>query len=293
MTTKPSRQPLGRGLASLLGDIPVPTPGGPPATAAPGLRHLPLDLLDPNPFQPRQNFPADTLEEMAASIRERGILQPIIARAHPTEPERFYIVAGERRWRAAALAGLHEIPAIVHDMSETEAATAALIENLQREDLNPMEEAEGYNRLLEDLEITQERLAEAVGKSRVQITNALRLLNLPVQVQDHVRKGTLSFGHARALLSHPEPETLAALVQARGLTVRQTEALAAQGAAAAGKHRAGGRRLDPDVVALERRLADRLGFQAKISTGRQGHFSIVLDFSDLEQLEAWVAGLGA
>lgn len=292
MGTKPARQPLGRGLASLLGDIAVPAPGAPSSTPPPGLRHLPLDLLDPSPYQPRQHFPEETLQELAASIRERGILQPILARAHPTKPERFYIVAGERRWRAAALAGLHEVPAIVRDMSDTEAATAALIENLQREDLNPMEEAEGYNRLLEELDITQEKLGEAVGKSRGQITNALRLLNLPPPVQDAVRKGTLSFGHARALLSHPEPEVLATLVQTRGLTVRQTEALAAQGAAAAGKRREGGRRQDPDVVALERRLAERLGFQARISTGRQGHFSIVLDFSDLEQLEAWVTGLG-
>lgn len=292
MATKPTRQPLGRGLASLLGDIAVPPPGAAPAAPTTALRQIPVDLLDPNPFQPREHFSPESLEELAASIRERGVLQPILARTNPAQQERFFIVAGERRWRAAALAGLHDIPAIVRDMTEADAAIAALIENLQREDLNPMEEAEGYNRLLEELEITQEKLAEAVGKSRTQIANALRLLNLPHPLQDEVRKGALSFGHARALLSHPEPETLAAMVQARGLTVRQTEALAAQAAAAAGRPRAGGRRPDSDTAALERRLADRLGFQARVSTGRKGHYSVVLEFSDLDQLEAWVSGLG-
>jgi ParB family chromosome partitioning protein len=293
MAPKPARKPLGRGLASLLGDIAVPPPGAPPSAAQYGLRQLPLDLLDPNPFQPRVSFPQESLDELAASIRERGILQPILARAHPTKPERFFIVAGERRWRAAGLAGLHEVPAIVRDMTETEAATAALIENLQREDLNPMEEAEGYNRLLEDLQVTQEALAVAVGKSRTQISNALRLLNLPMPLQHEVRKGALTFGHARALLSHPDPQALARVVHARGLTVRQTEAMASREAAREGKRREGGRRPDPDVVALERRLTDRLGLQARLSTGRQGHFSVVLDFADLEQLEGWVAGLGA
>ena len=192
-------------MASLLGNIAVPPPGGTDAAPPPGLRQIPLDLLDPNPFQPRVAFPQEGLEELAESIRVRGILQPILARMHPTHPERFYIVAGERRWRAAGLAGLHEVPAIVREMSDTEAATAALIENLQREDLNPMEEAEGYSRLLDELRVTQEKLAEAVGKSRSHITNALRLLNLPPRVQEEVRKGTLSFGHARALLAIPIP----------------------------------------------------------------------------------------
>jgi ParB family chromosome partitioning protein len=293
MAAKATRQPLGRGLASLLGNIVVAPPGAPiggtPDARQPGLRQIPLDLLDPNPFQPRVAFPQDSLDELAESIRARGILQPILARSHPTQPERFYIVAGERRWRAAGIAGLHEVPAIVREMSDAEAAIAALIENLQREDLNPMEEAEGYSRLLDELRVTQDKLAEALGKSRSQVTNALRLLNLPPAVQAEVRKGTLSFGHARALLSHPDPEAMAGVVRARGLTVRQTEALASRGAA--GKAGSGDRRTGADVAALEQRLVERLGFQVRISTDRRGRVSVVLDFADAHQLEAWVAGL--
>ncbi|HUB43622.1 MAG TPA: ParB/RepB/Spo0J family partition protein [Acetobacteraceae bacterium] len=293
MGARPSRPALGRGLSALLGDIKVAPPGAPaPAgTALPGLRQIPLDLLDPNPFQPRMAFDQEALEELAASIRLRGVLQPILARAHPTKPDRFYIVAGERRWRAAGLAGLHEVPAIVRDMTDAEAGIAALIENLQREDLNPIEEAEGYSRLLDELELTQEKLAEAVGKSRTHITNILRLLNLPPAVQTEVRKGTLTFGHARALLAHPDPETLAATVSKGGLTVRQTEALAARGAS--GTREPGGRRRagSADMAALEQRLVERLGFQARVSTGRQGRVSVVLDFTDLHQLEAWMEGM--
>jgi ParB family transcriptional regulator, chromosome partitioning protein len=289
MAAKPARQPLGRGLASLLGNIVVAPPGAPEAAPPPGLRQIPLDLLDPNPFQPRVAFPQETLDELAESIRARGILQPILARSHPKHPERFYIVAGERRWRAAGIAGLHEVPAIVREMSDAEAATAALIENLQREDLNPMEEAEGYSRLLDELRVTQDKLAEALGKSRSQVTNALRLLNLPPAVQAEVRKGTLSFGHARALLAHPDPEAMAGVVRSRGLTVRQTEALASR--AAAGSTRPADRRKKADTAALEQRLVERLGFQARVSTDRRGRVSVVLDFTDVHQLEAWVAGL--
>lgn len=291
MSAKPSRQALGRGLAALLGDITVAPPGAAPPAPANGLRQIPLDLLDPNPFQPRMTFESDALEDLAASIRERGILQPILARAHPTQPERFYIVAGERRWRAAALAGLHEVPAVVREMSDAEAAIAALIENLQREDLNPIEEAEGYSRLLDELGLTQEKLAESLGKSRTHVTNVLRLLNLPPPVQTELRKGTLSFGHARALLAHPDPEALLGVVQGRGLTVRQTEALASRGAARNGSDSVERRRANADMAALERRLVERLGFQARVSTGRNGHVAVVLDFGDLEQFETWLEGL--
>jgi ParB family chromosome partitioning protein len=297
MATKPARPPLGRGLASLLGNMVVEPPGAPTAAQQPGLRQIPLDLLDLNPFQPRMAFAQESLDELADSIRVRGILQPILARSHPTQPERFYIVAGERRWRAAGIAGLHEVPAIVREMSDAEAATAALIENLQREDLNPMEEAEGYSRLLDELRVTQDKLAEALGKSRSQVTNALRLLNLPPAVQAEVRKGTLSFGHARALLAHPDPEAMAGVVRARGLTVRQTEALASRGGVAgkarSGHTESGDHRPSPDVSALEQLLVERLGFQARVTTDRRGRVSVVLEFADAHQLEAWVAGLGS
>ncbi len=291
MATKPVRPALGRGLASLLGNIAVPPPGAPDAAPPPGLRLIPLDLLDPNPFQPRASFPQGSLDELSESIRSRGILQPILARTHPTHPERFYIVAGERRWRAAGMAGLHEVPAIVREMTDTEAAVAALIENLQREDLNPMEEAEGYSRLLDELRVTQDKLAEALGKSRSHITNALRLLNLPEAVQADVRKGNLSFGHARALLTHPDPEAMSGVVQARGLTVRQTEALASRGEAPGGKARSEEPLPITAASALERHLVERLGFQARVTTGRQGRISVVLEFSDVHQLEAWVERL--
>jgi len=271
MAAKPARPALGRGLSSLLGNIVVAPPGAPEPPQS-GLRQIPLDLLDPNPFQPRMAFAQESLDELAESIRVRGILQPILARAHPTQPERFYIVAGERRWRAAGIAGLHEVPAIVREMTDAEAATAALIENLQREDLNPMEEAEGFSRLLDELRVTQEKLGEALGKSRSHITNVLRLLNLPPSVQADVRKGTISFGHARALLAHPDPEALAGVVRARGLTVRQTEALASR-AAVPGKPRPGDRRPDPDVAALEQRLVERLGLQARVTQGGHGRVS--------------------
>ncbi|HUB15124.1 MAG TPA: ParB/RepB/Spo0J family partition protein [Acetobacteraceae bacterium] len=295
MATRSARRPLGRGLAALLGDMKVAPPGPTPAATGgaasqSGLRQIPLDLLDPNPYQPRMVFAQEALEELAASIRARGILQPILVRAHPSKPERFYIVAGERRWRAAALAGLHEVPAILRDMSEAEAGLAALIENLQREDLNPIEEAEGYNRLLDELGVTQETLAEAVGKSRTHVTNILRLLNLPESVQAEVRKGALSFAHARALLAHPDPESLAAAVFQRGLTARQTEALATRDAT--GKRRPSARKPGgADLGALEQRLVERLGYQTRVTMGRQGHVSVVLEFTDLHQLEAWMDGL--
>jgi ParB family transcriptional regulator, chromosome partitioning protein len=289
MAAKPARPALGRGLSSLLGNIVVAPPGAQDAPHS-GLRQIPLDLLDPNPYQPRVTFDQESLDELAESIRVRGVLQPILARTNPTQPERFSIVAGERRWRAAGMAGLHEVPAIVREMTDTEAATAALIENLQREDLNPMEEAEGYSRLLDELRVTQEKLGEALGKSRSHITNVLRLLNLPPAVQANVRKGTISFGHARALLAHPDPEALAGVVQARGLTVRQTEALAARGAAPRGP-RQGNHRPDPDVAALEHLLVQRLGFAARVTQGSRGRVSVVLDFADAHQLEAWVEGM--
>jgi ParB family transcriptional regulator, chromosome partitioning protein len=292
MGVRPTRPALGRGLSALLGDMKVAPPGA-PSTAVPGLRQIPLDLLDPNPYQPRMKFDQETLEQLAASIRARGVLQPILARAHPTEPDRFTIIAGERRWRAAGMAGLHEVPAIVRDMTDAEAGVAALIENLQREDLNPIEEAEGYSRLLDELELTQDKLAEAVGKSRAHITNVLRLLNLPPAVQTEVRKGALSFGHARALLTHPDPEALATTVSKRGLTVRQTEALAVRGQSGARKPTEHRRTASTDVAALEQRLVERLGFQARVSMGRQGRVSVVLDFADIHQLGAWVDGLGS
>jgi ParB family chromosome partitioning protein len=198
------------------------------------VRQIPLDLLDPGPFQPRGAMDEAALAELADSIRARGILQPLLARPHPGNPSRFQIIAGERRWRAAARAGLHEAPVLVRDLTDPDALAAALVENLQREDLNALEEADGYNRLLEEFAMTQESLARAVGKSRSHISNMLRLLHLPPSVQAALRAGTVTAGHARALLSHPEPDQALDSVLARGLSVRETEALASARRAPAG-----------------------------------------------------------
>ena len=177
------------------------------------------------------------------------------SRPDPKRNGRFHLVAGERRWRAAAIAGVHEVPVIVRDMSDADAAAVALIENLQREDLNPMEEAEGYSRLVDEMGMTQDGLAQAIGKSRAHITNMIRLLNLPPPVQQEVRKGTLTFGHARALLGHFDPEAAMAVVLAKGLTVRQTEGLATQKP----RSERAPRQVSADLAALEHRITEHLG----------------------------------
>jgi ParB family chromosome partitioning protein len=275
---------LGRGLAALLGDAAVPAAAPEPA----GIRQIPIDLLDPGPFQPRGAMDQTALAELADSIRARGILQPLLVRPHPATPGRFQIIAGERRWRAAGLAGLHEAPALVRTLADSEAMAAALVENLQRQDLNPIEEAEGYNRLLDEFGMTQAALSEAVGKSRPHVTNMLRLLNLPRPVQDVVRSGAVSAGHARALLAHPEPEAALGIVLARGLSVRQTEALAAR------KSRAdtAPREKDPNIGALEHELTAALGLRVEITAnGRAG--TVRIHYGDLDQLDLLLTRLRA
>jgi ParB family chromosome partitioning protein len=259
----------------------------PPATRAAGIRAIPIDLLSPGPFQPRAPIDAASLAELTKSIRARGVLQPLLARPHPLAPERYEIIAGERRWRAAQAAGLHEVPALVRDFADAEAMAAALVENLQRQDLNAIEEAQGYRRLLDEFGMSQEALGEAVGKSRSHVANTLRLLNLPPDLQAEVRNGALSPGHARALLGHPDPERAARAVIARGLNVRQTEALARRAAeemTQPGRER--GR--DPDTEAIERRLTERLGLRVEIAfDGRRG--SLRLHYDTLEQFDGVVA----
>lgn len=282
MAGKPPQR-LGRGLAALLGDTVVPQPGEEDR----GLRHLALDLLEPNPYQPRMTIEPEALEELAVSIRSHGVLQPLLARPDPKRGGRFHLIAGERRWRAAALAGVHEVPVIVREMSDADAAAVALVENLQREDLNPMEEAEGYSRLVDEMGMTQDGLAQAVGKSRAHITNMVRLLNLPAPVQQEVRKGTLTFGHARALLAHADPEAAMARVLAKGLTVRQTETLATQ------RPRPGRapRKVSADVTALEHRITEHLGCPATIAVNAKGGGSLTLQFDSTEELDGWLAKL--
>jgi len=255
-------------------------------TPATNIRDMAVEHLVPGPFQPRTNFHPDSLAELTSSIKIRGVLQPLLARPHPDFPKQFQIVAGERRWRAAQLAGLHEIPVLVRELSDVDAMAASLVENLQRQDLNPIEEGEGFRRLVDEFSLTQEQLATSVGKSRSHVANAMRLLNLPPSVQQDVRNGLLSAGHARALLAHHDPETAAKLVIARGLSVRQTEALTTApkepGIAKAQSSR------DPETDALERDLSDRLGLSVKIAfDGRGG--AVTLKYSSLDQLDGIVA----
>jgi ParB family chromosome partitioning protein len=278
---------LGRGLAALLGDAAVQAP---PKGAA--IQQVPLDLLEPNPFQPRTSIDPAALEELAQSIRLRGILQPLLVRPHPTADGRYQIVAGERRWRAAGTAGLHEVPALVHVMTDTEVAAVALVENLQRQDLNTMDEAEGYNRLMTRFEFTQEALGQAVGKSRSHIANTLRLLNLPDAVKDALRTGVITAGHARALLTHPVPEAALRDVINRQLSVRQTESLTARNPPTE-RTQAGDlpRGPGPDAVALERWLGEQLGLAVKVTfNGKRG--VIQFHYTSLDQLDNLLSRMG-
>ena len=270
---------LGRGLAALLGEGPLP-----PYQAMAGIHAIPTDLLEPSPFQPRARVTPDALEELVVSVRARGILQPLLVRPHPAIPGRYEIVAGERRWRAAQEARLHEVPALVRAFSDAEAMSAALVENLQRQDLNAIEEAEGYQRLLHDFGMTQDSIAQTVGKSRSHIANTLRLLNLPEPVKGEVRNGALSAGHARALLALPDPQRAALDVIARGLNVRQTEALAAPPAPRSMPDRAG----DSVTRAVERDLAERLGLRVHISFDGTGGV-LRIHYLSSDQLDGVIA----
>lgn len=284
---------LGRGLSALLGEAPpAPAPanaGGAPDAA---VRALPIEMLEPGPFQPRGPMDAAPLQELADSIREHGVLQPILVRPKPGSDGRMYeIIGGERRWRAAQLVPLHEVPVVVRDLADREAMAAALVENLQRQDLNALEEAEGYRRLIEEFELTQDALGQAVGKSRSHVANTMRLLALPDRVRELLRDGALSAGHARALLAAPNPEALAMQVVDRGLNVRQTEALAA----AKPRDPADAERpaaADPETAALERQLSGRLGLKIVIRrAGRGGQ--VTIHYRDLDQLDGVIRLLQA
>jgi ParB family chromosome partitioning protein len=227
------------------------------------------------------------LHELAESIRLRGILQPLLARPHPSTSGQYQIIAGERRWRAAQQAGLHEVPVLVRNLADSDAMAASLVENLQRQDLNPIEEAEGFKRLIEEFGLTQEQLGEAVGKSRSHVANMMRLLQLPPSVRTEVQNGTLSAGHARALLAHPNPEQAALQVLARGLNVRQTEALATTKSSTPVTTRDENAR-DPETVALERDLSEKLGLRVQIAfDGRGG--SVRITYTSLDQLDGVLA----
>ena len=285
MNAKQAPPRLGRGLAALFGDMPTRTAAD---AATDDIRRLPIDLLDPNPFQPRMNFDEDTLRDLAESIRTQGVLQPILVRPHPDVAARYQIIAGERRWRAAGISGLHEIPVVCRDLTDVDSAAAALIENLQRENLNPIEEAEGYQRLIQNFGLTHETLGVAVSKSRAHVGNIVRLLTLPETVRDEVRKGTLTLGHARAMLTLPDPARVVAEVVKKGLSVRQTERLVQRLLTEKTPAKPA-----PDTAHVERDLAAQIGYRVRVSASPGGDGSLTIWFNDLFQLDDLIARLTA
>lgn len=286
---KPERRGLGRGLSALMADVAPADPGATEPGRRPiGERTVPVDQIKPNLEQPRRNFSEGQLQDLANSIKEKGIIQPLILREHPDDAGYFQIVAGERRWRAAQLVSLHEVPAIIRDYSETEVLEIAIIENIQRAELNPLEEAAGYRQLMDRFGHTQERIAEALGKSRSHIANLLRLLNLPDVVQELLRDGSLSAGHARALVAADAPAALARKIVSKGLSVRQTEALVKS----EGKPKAAPtgvrKQKDADTAALEGDLSAALGLGVSIEHapgGQSGKLTVSYDsLEDLDRL---------
>jgi ParB family chromosome partitioning protein len=276
---------LGRGLSGLLADmVPLQSPEAAPARDA-GTRPVPIDRIRANPYQPRRSFDETEMQELAASVRERGVIQPLLLRPHPEHPGEFQIVAGERRWRAAQAAGLHELPAVVRELDDGEVLELAIIENIQRADLNAVEEALGFRQLMDRFGHTQERLAEALGKSRSHIANLLRLLTLPEPVLALLRAGKLSAGHARALVTAADPLALARQVVDRDLSVRQTEQLA-KAAAQPPAARPAPAAKDADTRALEADLTANLRLKVSIDHkpgGQAGELRI--RYGTLEELD--------
>jgi len=271
---------LGRGLAALLGDSAAPV-----SVSAPGVQNLAVADLEPSPFQPRRSMDEEALSELAASITQRGILQPLLVRPKPGVEGAYQIIAGERRWRAAQKAQLHEVPVLVRALSDTDAMAAGLVENLQRADLNPVEEAEGYQRLIEEFKLTQDMLAEAIGKSRPHITQSLRILKLPEPVLGMVREGSLSAGHARALVPHSDPLTGAKAVVARGLTVRETEEMVNQlGHTFTPKLLRKPKITDSDIDALTQALSEKLGLKVRVTFNGKGG-TLMMNYQNLDQLD--------
>ncbi|MDT0681486.1 ParB/RepB/Spo0J family partition protein [Roseicyclus sp. F158] len=281
---------LGRGLSALMAEVPVDGDAatGSPETLQSADRTVPIEAVEPNPDQPRKDFKRDALEDLASSIRAKGILQPLIVRPSPRASGKFEIVAGERRWRAAQLAKLHEVPIIERELDDLAMLEIAIIENVQRADLNPVEEGLGYRALIDRFGHTQEKLASSLGKSRSHIANSMRLLNLPDEVLSMVREGSLTSGHARALITADNPAELARKVIAKGLSVRETERLAKAEAPARQKTRSSAKsEKDADTQALESDLSANLGLKVDIRHQEgDGAGSMTLSYSNLDQLDA-------
>jgi ParB family chromosome partitioning protein len=281
---------LGRGLSALIGDeAPVSAHGTPAEPASRNLRTLPVAFLRANPLQPRKHFDQKELDELASSIREKGLLQPILVRPNAGVPDTYEIVAGERRWRAAQLAKLHDVPVVVRELGDGEALEIAIIENVQRSDLNAVEEGAAYRELMDRFGYTQERLAEEVGKSRSHVANALRLIRLPEPVLAMIREGKLSAGHARTLIGSANPEALAKQIVKRELNVREAEH---RSQTKAGKAKPEARK-DADTKSLESSLSNMLGLKVEIlhkgSTGGE----LRIAYRTLEQLDDLIQRLNS
>jgi ParB family transcriptional regulator, chromosome partitioning protein len=286
MAEEGTRSRLGRGLAALIGDV-----GQESSVERPrAQRRLPTGSIRPNVRNPRRVFAAAELDELAASLRERGIIQPIVVRSLRGVADGYEIIAGERRWRAAQRAGLHEVPVVVIEATDAEALQLAIIENVQRADLNPLEEADGYRALMEEFHNSQEEIAKIVGKSRSYIANTLRLLKLPDTVKAHIHSGKLTAGHARMLIGEPNAEQLAEEIVTRGLNVREVEAEARTRANKNGKKQTNGRHArsastkSVDTLAAEKRLSDALGLTVNIDH-RRGGGTLSIRYRNLDQLD--------
>ncbi|MGR3492586.1 MAG: ParB/RepB/Spo0J family partition protein [Shimia sp.] len=289
------RKGLGRGLSALMADIDTAQPAAQaPAASATAPRDIAIELLYPNPDQPRRTFHEGDLDDLTASIKEKGVIQPLIVRPSSTTPDQFEIVAGERRWRAAQRAGVHTVPVAVRDFSDTEVLEVAIIENVQRADLSPLDEANAYNDLMSRFGHTQDQVAKALGKSRSHIANMLRLLKLPPSVHAHLISGALSAGHARALLTAEDPARAAQTVLDKGLSVRETEALMRKGAAPVPSRRKTLPEKDADTRALEADLSATLGLRVSIehASGNDQGGVMTLRYRSLDQLDDLCRALG-
>ncbi len=291
MAEEGTRSRLGRGLAALIGDVGDESPVDRPR----GQRRLPTGSLRPNARNPRREFPNAELDELAASLRERGIIQPIVVRAARGVADGYEIVAGERRWRAAQRAGLHEVPVVVIEATDAEALQLAIIENVQRADLNPLEEAEGYRALMDEFGNSQEDIARIVGKSRSYVANTLRLLKLSDAVKAYIHSGKLTAGHARMLVGEPNADALAEEIVARELNVRQVEAMARaraqkSGKIASGRKARGSTVKTADMLAFEKRVSDATGLVVSIDH-HDDHGTLTIRYRSLEQLDDLVQRL--
>jgi ParB family chromosome partitioning protein len=277
MDFKLNKKGLGRGLSSLMGEVNEDQK----ETANLSETKIPISKLRPSPIQPRRIFEKASITELADSIKSKGLVQPILVRPSESNPGEYEIIAGERRWRAAQVAQLHEIPAVVRNLDDVESLEIAIIENVQRADLSPIEEATGYKKLMENYGHTQEALSEIVGKSRSHVANIIRLLSLPSSIQDMISQGSISAGHARAIMNSAFPEQLADKIISENLSVRQTEALVKSKKPVIKKLKL----KDPDTLDLEKRLTEKLGLDVLINHSQKRGGSIKIKYRSLEQLE--------